>query len=119
RAKTRHNHWSQTRHALQSAQRAHRRHQARPQQPAARSEEQEVRMWDGFQSVLHWRAVGNRSTFVVRACFALSLICLAASTFADEVDDKYPLDAQLKVLAADVKNNKYRTLVLEKMLVTD
>lgn len=34
-------------------------------------------------------------------------------------DDKYPLDAQLKVLAADVKNPTYRKLVLETMLITD
>lgn len=33
--------------------------------------------------------------------------------------EKYPLDAQLKVLEADVKNEKYRKLVLEKMLITD
>jgi outer membrane protein assembly factor BamB len=38
---------------------------------------------------------------------------------ADEVDDKYPLDAQLKVLAQDVKSPRYRQLVLEKMLSTD
>ncbi len=33
--------------------------------------------------------------------------------------EKYPLDAQLKVLEADVKNPVYRKLVLEKMLITD
>ncbi|MBI2807256.1 MAG: PQQ-binding-like beta-propeller repeat protein [Planctomycetes bacterium] len=38
---------------------------------------------------------------------------------AGDGDEKYPLDAQLKVLAADVKNKKYRELVLEKMLITD
>lgn len=38
---------------------------------------------------------------------------------ADDLDEKYPLDAQLRVLAADVKNEKYRKLVLEKMLSTD
>jgi outer membrane protein assembly factor BamB len=34
-------------------------------------------------------------------------------------EEKYPLDAPLKVLAADVKNPTYRKLVLEKMLTTD
>src|SRR5437867_8078375 len=34
-------------------------------------------------------------------------------------DEKYPLDPQLKVLAGDVKNEKYRKLVLESMLITD
>jgi outer membrane protein assembly factor BamB len=38
---------------------------------------------------------------------------------ADEIDTLYPLDPQLKVLADDVKNAKYRQLVLEKMLITD
>src|SRR5437016_7250875 len=49
------------------------------------------------------------------ACVLLLIACglIAAG------DDKYPLDAQLKVLAADVKNEKYRKLVLEKMLITD
>ena len=42
-----------------------------------------------------------------------------ASLRAGGDGDKYPLDAQLKVLAEDVKNPKYRTLVLEKMLITD
>ena len=37
----------------------------------------------------------------------------------DPIDLKYPLDLQLKVLAADVKNPHYRQLVLEKMLATD
>jgi outer membrane protein assembly factor BamB len=36
-----------------------------------------------------------------------------------DIDEKYPLDRQLKVLAADVKNEKYRKLVLETMLTTD
>jgi outer membrane protein assembly factor BamB len=38
---------------------------------------------------------------------------------ADEVDDRYPLDPQLKVLARDVQSLRYRQLVLEKMLITD
>lgn len=33
--------------------------------------------------------------------------------------DKYPLGPQLKVLAGDVKSERYRKLVLEKMLITD
>src|SRR5438309_1917570 len=58
---------------------------------------------------------------VNRACtFAFCLCALAMTCLrADEVDDKYPLDPQLKVLAADVKNEIYRKLVLEKMLSTD
>jgi outer membrane protein assembly factor BamB len=42
-----------------------------------------------------------------------------ASLQAGGTDEKYPLDAQLKVLADDVKNEKYRKLILEKMLITD
>jgi outer membrane protein assembly factor BamB len=38
---------------------------------------------------------------------------------ADEIDQKYPLGAPLKVLAEDVKNPSYRQLVVEKMLTTD
>jgi len=38
---------------------------------------------------------------------------------ADEIDKKYPLDAQLRVLADDVKSTSYRKLVTEKMLSTD
>ncbi len=45
----------------------------------------------------------------------LAVVCLRAG----DGDEKYPLDAQLKVLAGDVKNEKYRKLVLEKMLTTD
>jgi outer membrane protein assembly factor BamB len=33
--------------------------------------------------------------------------------------EKYPLDPQLKVLAQDVRSERYRQLVLEKMLITD
>lgn len=50
----------------------------------------------------------------------LALVLGIASVRAGgDIDEKYPLDAQLKVLAADVKNEKYRKLVLEKMLITD
>ncbi|MBI3407448.1 MAG: PQQ-binding-like beta-propeller repeat protein [Planctomycetes bacterium] len=49
----------------------------------------------------------------------LSFFVLLPALRADEADDKYPLDPQSKVLAGDVKNEKYRQLVLEKMLITD
>ncbi len=38
---------------------------------------------------------------------------------ADDIDSKYPLDPQLKVIAQDVRSEKYRRLVLEQMLATD
>jgi outer membrane protein assembly factor BamB len=47
----------------------------------------------------------------------LLLACQAAR--ADDIDQKYPLDGPLKVLAEDVKNSSYRKLVVEKMLITD
>jgi outer membrane protein assembly factor BamB len=47
------------------------------------------------------------------------LVLAVPALFADEVDDKYPLDPQLKVLARDVESPSYRKLVLEKMLITD
>ena len=51
---------------------------------------------------------------------ATLLLCLiVAYASLGGGNDKYPLDAQLKVLAADVKNEKYRKLVLESMLSTD
>jgi outer membrane protein assembly factor BamB len=37
----------------------------------------------------------------------------------DDIDRKYPLDAQLAVLSRDITNDTYRKLVLEKMLITD
>src|SRR5579859_2848390 len=46
-------------------------------------------------------------------------ILLVPLLWADEVDDKYPLDPQLKVLARDVESPRYRQLVLETMLSTD
>src|SRR5262249_61562132 len=46
-------------------------------------------------------------------------ILLLALPNDEEIDKKYPLDPQLKVLAEDVKNPSYRKLVTEKMLVTD
>src|SRR5262245_24811704 len=47
------------------------------------------------------------------------LLVLVGSVAADDIDKKYPLDAQLKVLAEDIKSPKYRELVLQKMLITD
>jgi outer membrane protein assembly factor BamB len=50
----------------------------------------------------------------------LCLLGLAVTwLWAGDGDEKYPLDPQLKVLAADVKSEKYRKLVLEMMLITD
>jgi outer membrane protein assembly factor BamB len=51
---------------------------------------------------------------------SLGLLAVAvAAPRADDIDQKYPLDPQLKVLADDVKSERYRRLVLEKMLLTD
>src|SRR2546425_738818 len=47
-----------------------------------------------------------------------ALIALGSPVRADDIE-KYPLDPQLKVLAADVRSDTYRKLVLEKMLITD
>ncbi len=55
-----------------------------------------------------------RSSLLVLGCWAL---CLAL--WADEIDKKYPLGPQLRVLAQDAASPRYRQLVLEKMLVTD
>src|SRR5437667_6178784 len=50
----------------------------------------------------------------------LCLLFLSATLLAaGGPDEKYPLDAKLKVLAGDVKNEKYRKLILETMLITD
>jgi outer membrane protein assembly factor BamB len=58
----------------------------------------------------------SRLARLLPCCF----FALAAAVLrADEVDDKYPFDAQLKVLARDVQSPRYRQLVLEKMLSTD
>jgi outer membrane protein assembly factor BamB len=46
------------------------------------------------------------------------VLTLVASQVGD-IDQKYPLDPVLKVLADDVKNPNYRKLVLEKMIPTD
>lgn len=39
--------------------------------------------------------------------------------YAEEIDKKFPLDPQLKVLGEDTKSPNYRELVLKKMLITD
>src|SRR5262249_34503764 len=54
-----------------------------------------------------------------QVCASLSILLAVAFVIAGDADEKYPLDAKLKVLAADVKNEKYRKLVLETMLITD
>jgi outer membrane protein assembly factor BamB len=53
------------------------------------------------------------------AVLFLACLLLGTALWADEIDAKYPLDPVLKVLSEDVKNPKYRQLVLEKMLSTD
>jgi len=55
----------------------------------------------------------------VRKLGLLAALSVVIGAAAESGEEKYPLDAQLKVLEADVKNEKYRKLVLEKMLVTD
>ena len=51
----------------------------------------------------------------------LSVAQVSRTAYAadDDIDRKYPLDPQLAVLVRDVKNEDYRKLVLEKMLITD
>jgi outer membrane protein assembly factor BamB len=56
-----------------------------------------------------------RTAFLVSICWAAA----GAGLQADEIDKKYPLGPQLRVLAEDVKSPGYRKLVTEKMLVTD
>jgi outer membrane protein assembly factor BamB len=58
----------------------------------------------------------------MRLVLTLATCCLgfvAAVLADDDVDKKYPLDPQLKVLAGDVESPEYRKLVTQKMLVTD
>jgi outer membrane protein assembly factor BamB len=55
------------------------------------------------------------SVYVLPMCFVFAVTFYAAGGG----DEKYPLDPQLKVLANDVKNDRYRKLVLETMLSTD
>lgn len=44
---------------------------------------------------------------------------LSLAGICEEVDKKFPLDPQLKVLSEDSRNPAYRELVIRKMLVTD
>jgi outer membrane protein assembly factor BamB len=60
----------------------------------------------------------SKQYFVRIAFFLLPAAALAAPR-PDAIDRRYPLGPQLRVLAADVKNPRYRQLVLEKMLITD
>ncbi len=57
--------------------------------------------------------------YAARMPLACLFLIVPAFVAADEADDKFPLDPQMKVLAADVKNEVYRKLVLETMLSTD
>lgn len=50
---------------------------------------------------------------------ALACCLVFAAPPDDDIDTKYPLDAQLRVLAADVKSARYRELITKQMLVTD
>ncbi|HZZ82584.1 MAG TPA: PQQ-binding-like beta-propeller repeat protein [Gemmataceae bacterium] len=52
-------------------------------------------------------------------CALLAVNLVSVHLHAHAGDEKYPLGSQLKVLADDVKNDKYRKIVLEKMLITD
>jgi len=55
----------------------------------------------------------------MRPIVFLSLLLFVFSIFAEEIDKKFPLDPQLKVLSEDVKNERYREMVTKKMLSTD
>jgi outer membrane protein assembly factor BamB len=55
----------------------------------------------------------------VALCGLIFTVLGSAALRAGAADEKYPLDPQMKVLAADVNNARYRALVLEKMLITD
>jgi outer membrane protein assembly factor BamB len=50
---------------------------------------------------------------------ATGLVLTLVASQGGDIDQKYPLDPVLKVLADDVKNPNYRKLVLEKMIPTD
>jgi hypothetical protein len=52
--------------------------------------------------------------------FTLCVCCFStAKAASDDIDRKYPLDAQLRVLAEDVESENYRRLVTQEMLATD
>jgi hypothetical protein len=69
----------------------------------------------GRRAISDGPAVPCRVRFLSVCLVGLAVVYLQAG----EADERYPLDAQLKVLADDVKNEKYRRLVLAKMLITD
>src|SRR3954452_4546057 len=56
---------------------------------------------------------------MLRLVAVSALVVIPLGLRADDVDRKFPFDAQLKVLARDVQDARYRELVLEKMLITD
>lgn len=60
-----------------------------------------------------------RSFLAVCRQLVLWAILSATALFAAESDEKYPLDAQLRVLAKDIQSERYRALVTQKMLATD
>ena len=55
----------------------------------------------------------------MRTIAFLSILLFVVGILASEIDKKFPLDPQLKVLSEDVKNERYRELVTKKMLSTD
>src|SRR5262245_44259814 len=57
----------------------------------------------------------------MRTAAAVVVIALAimSPVRGDDIDRMYPFDAQLRVLAEDVKSAAYRKLVTEQMLITD
>ncbi|NDH07102.1 hypothetical protein EBX93_14480, partial [bacterium] len=55
----------------------------------------------------------------MRTIASLSILLFVFGILASEIDKKFPLDPQLKVLSEDVKNERYRELVTKKMLSTD
>jgi outer membrane protein assembly factor BamB len=56
---------------------------------------------------------------MTRTALLASLLLAAAPPVADDIDKKYPLGPQLRVLAQDVRSPAYRRPVTEKMLSTD
>src|SRR5436305_9736093 len=49
----------------------------------------------------------------------IGCLLLGSPSRGDDLDKKYPLGPQLRVLAQDIDSATYRELVLKKMLVTD
>jgi outer membrane protein assembly factor BamB len=59
----------------------------------------------------------GKGRLVCVALVVVSACALAADT--SDIDQRYPLGPQLRVLAADINSPAYRKLVTEKMLTTD